>query len=59
MEMTRVERLALAAGIEVPEWVPPELRAEYADRALAHGEEWAASWARKRKAEIEQASKDD
>ena len=57
--MTRMEKLALAAGIRVPEWVPDTLRAEYADRALAHGEEWAASWARKRKHEIKQSSKDD
>lgn len=49
---TVVDR-AKEKGIRIPEWVPEILRAEYADCALSHGEEAAASHIRKRKKEIE------
>jgi len=48
---TVVER-AKERGVEIPEWVPEVLRHEYADAALAHGEETAASHVRKLKKEM-------
>ena len=46
--------IARAAGrrIWIPLWVPAELLSEYADCALAHGEEHAASYIRKLKKEL-------
>lgn len=43
---------ALAAGISMPKWVPARLIVEFADCALAHGEEQAAHYIRRRKREI-------
>lgn len=42
---------AVLAGIRIPKWVPARLIPEYADCALAHGEERAASYIRRRKRE--------
>lgn len=39
-------------GIEIPEWVPKRLIVEFADCALEHGEERAASHVRKVKKEL-------
>lgn len=39
-------------GIEIPEWVPDRLRVEYADCAVTHGEETAASYVRRLKKEL-------
>lgn len=50
--MTVIDR-AREAGIAIPLWVPERLRHEYADCALAYGEEVAASHVRKLKREIE------
>lgn len=41
--------------IEIPEWVPERLRVEFADCAIHHGEERAASYVRKLKREYELA----
>lgn len=43
---------AAARGILIPIWCPKRLIAEYADCAIAHGEEVAASHIRKLKKEL-------
>ena len=45
-------RVAKARGMTVPRWVPRVLVVEWCDCALAHGEEQAASYIRKRKKEL-------
>lgn len=42
---------AFCAGISIPKWVPTRLIVEFADCALAHGEEQAAHYIRRRKRE--------
>lgn len=42
-----------AKGIEIPGWIPERLTVEFCDCALAHGEEHAASYIRKRKKELD------
>ena len=39
--------------IEIPRWIPDRLLIEFADSALAFGEEWAAQYVSKLKRELE------
>lgn len=45
-------RAAKVRGMTVPKWVPRILVVEWCDCAIAHGEEQAASYIRKRKKEL-------
>ena len=50
--LQRWVRAAKMRGMTVPRWVPRRLAVEWCDCALAHGEEAAASYIRKRKKEL-------